>query len=362
MLPKGRIDREALNETMEETRRASSFRSDSAFNDGAGIRSYKYDRVPILAKITDYDLATGRYSWTQVYSNFDGSYGISEDALDGNANYLPAYELATNPNVPLDTVVNLIPGDGEFFLFAYPTTVDFGSGSGSVCDDILIPELDIRCEDGELNLYRRAIILNLIDGCLTQDFSDWQFLRTEGCCECSGSGSGGDDDDDVDSGSGFYGSGGEMLISTACCPEGVPAILFADGSFYINKLDCTPDDAPFCTCDDFTVELTYGNYPSSFFSGDLNFWRGEQELSCGLTIQFELYCIDSEETEWKMGFILFDDEDPCSGSSALSSTLSFSGCDPFSATFILSDVSVLQNCFACVHPSNEVYLCVAVGE
>lgn len=361
-LPGGRIDRNALNETMEETRRASSFRSDSAFNDGAGIRSYKYDRVPILAKITGFDESTSRYSWTQVYSNFDGSYSISEDALNGTADYLPAYELAGNSNVPTsDTVVNLIPGDGEFFLFSYPSTTDFGSGSGSICDDILIPELDVRCEDGVLNLYRRAVILNLVDGCLTQDFSEWAFLRSEGCCECSGSGSGGDD---VSSGSGFYGSGGEMLISNGCCPEGAPTTLFADGSFYISKLDCSPDETPFCNCDDFTVELTYGSYSSSFFPGTLSFWRGEQDLSCGLTIQLELYCVevDVDEFEWQLGFILFDGEDPCSGSSGLTPPSSFSGCDPFSASYLLSDVSVLQDCFACVHPSNEVYLCVAVGE
>lgn len=118
--PKGKIDREALNETMEEVRRSSSYRSSYAFNDGAGIRSYNYERVPLIAKITGYDVTTGRYSWTQQYSTVEGSFGTPTDALEGNVNYLPAYELVGNPNVPNDVIVQLMSGDGEFFLFSYP--------------------------------------------------------------------------------------------------------------------------------------------------------------------------------------------------------------------------------------------------
>ncbi len=368
MLPKGRIDREALNETMEETRRASSFRSDSAFNDGAGIRSYKYDRVPILAKITSYDLTTGRYSWTQVYSNFDGSYGISEDALDGTPDYLPAYELATNPNVPVDTVVNLIPGDGEFFLFAYPSTLDFGSGSGSICDDILIPERDIRCEDGFNNIYIRAHVLNIADGCLTRSITPWEFEKTEGCCECNDSGSG---DDDVESGSGFYGSGGEMLISTSCCPDGVPTTLFADTTFFIEK-DCTSSETPFCACDDDTVVLEYGTYAGLFVPGVTSHWQGEKELSCGLILHIELYCsADDDGPVWGIAWALFEGINICSSSTctlAPGSGISLcppqegGTCSPFEFVFCTQNGSGLTDCTPCMHPSGDVYLKIIVGE
>lgn len=60
-----------------------------------------------------------------------------------------------------------------------------GTGTGTTgdeCSSVTTYETDTRCEDGSLNVYRRESILDIVDGCLTQEYGEWEFWHEAGCC------------------------------------------------------------------------------------------------------------------------------------------------------------------------------------
>lgn len=58
--------------------------------------------------------------------------------------------------------------------------------SSSGPGDVVIHETDVRCEDGKLNVYKRAVTLQIINCVLTSEVGPWQFDHQAGCCCCDG--------------------------------------------------------------------------------------------------------------------------------------------------------------------------------
>ncbi len=57
------------------------------------------------------------------------------------------------------------------------------TGTGTAgCDPVHLETEQVRCEDGELNVYVRTTSLEIVDGCLISSVGDWAFDRTEGNC------------------------------------------------------------------------------------------------------------------------------------------------------------------------------------
>ena len=61
--------------------------------------------------------------------------------------------------------------------------------SSSGCAPITVYETDTLCIDGRLKVYRRAISLNIVGGCLTREPGTWSLAHDAGCCDCPSSSS-----------------------------------------------------------------------------------------------------------------------------------------------------------------------------
>lgn len=62
------------------------------------------------------------------------------------------------------------------------TNTGTGTGTNNNCPAISLTERDVQCESGQLNIYSRTILLDIIDGCLTKVTGAWTYERTEGVC------------------------------------------------------------------------------------------------------------------------------------------------------------------------------------
>lgn len=95
------------------------------------------------------------------------------------------------PDAGTSTASAVTTGTGSSVGTASSSSSATGTGVGtstgvSPCDPITIQELDVRCEAGVLNLYRRTISINInsITGCLEKTTSAYVFAETQGCCDC----------------------------------------------------------------------------------------------------------------------------------------------------------------------------------
>ncbi len=118
-----------FNHLLEALERITYQRGPLTSSDGAGLRSREISWSPILARITDIDRTpslsvptpSGAYSWVQVYSVEDGTTAENSWKLTGEITTYPAFELNGNLNVPIGSIVQLLPGDGNFFVFCSPS-------------------------------------------------------------------------------------------------------------------------------------------------------------------------------------------------------------------------------------------------
>ncbi len=72
-------------------------------------------------------------------------------------------------------------------------------------------ETDVLCEDGDLNVYRRGVILTISSGEIVLVRTDWMFHGTEGCCDCP--------QPDYETGT------GTLTIESCCGPVGTDLCL-----------------------------------------------------------------------------------------------------------------------------------------
>jgi len=63
----------------------------------------------------------------------------------------------------------------------------FGLQSITACPGTVLFETDVRCEGGNINVYRRDVTLGIINDCLqVAATTEWYFYAQQGCCLCPG--------------------------------------------------------------------------------------------------------------------------------------------------------------------------------
>lgn len=120
-------------------------------------------------------------------------YNLSPSAIQGSTIDDPVYVLIAREKFGKWIVIGSTAGGGSegpgtgTGTGTGGETDDGGGGGTNPCDPITVQETDIRCEDGDLNLYRRTVTMNLhqFTGCLTKLTGDWGFEATIACCDAT---------------------------------------------------------------------------------------------------------------------------------------------------------------------------------
>jgi hypothetical protein len=118
---------EELNRLAQLAESFTTFTSPDGFNDVTGLHLRPGDTPRVLGKITG--VAGSAYSWIEVEGNTAGAVVTAVTGLSGTTTVNPAYEIGGSTTVATNSIVEMFPGNGEYWFFVSPS---MGGGAGSL--------------------------------------------------------------------------------------------------------------------------------------------------------------------------------------------------------------------------------------